>query len=320
VRRADPANRGDFFLQPDRDINGPGALDRRSTMRHAHRWDGSEVVFLGEGSRSTSIAPRLGRSSHRLAGPEAWLALVAGPGRAPTKLGPGDVHVAIDGLPRVPALPRGFWPAAALSNPFRIGIWGGEGPAASLVRRRPLPDADERPFKARIRVRADLRFPPLRDETGVTIDVACPVRGRPDCDQRRSRAVRAMPRAEGRHIARMRLVLRPSLAMIFTRWLSLMGRSDLRRGGTCCRSHWVLEKPVALALAKGQPSCFPRVLVTRLGRRRSSFMWGIRGLEGFAVRFENRDPLEPWSLQGGPAVIGATDNLDPGPGDFRRRI
>jgi len=297
VRRQDPAV-ADLFLQPIRDIKG-------QTLSIALHYANAKVVT----ARLTAgkFDPKLAIPRPKLASPSVLTLGSRWIGQDGTNMvGPGDVRVTIDGLPRVPVA------AAALSGASG-GLW-----VARLNDRIPFetgPDPIPLSFvRGADPTRADLRFPPLRDESGTNMTL------RLLFEDGRT-AIASIP--GGKCDPGLRAAVLPANSSVNAKpgddlhaLAKVHGAIKLAPGRYMLDRPLILDKPIAI---RGEPAS---TLV--FSQKASDPTWaaaikvqsGHTTMEGFSVRFATPIRWTP-GVTGGPAVIGTTDNTDPGPGDLK---
>jgi hypothetical protein len=298
IRNAKDRTQADFLFQPERNLSGQTL---RLTVTYANdRTDTTTVrAGLSEPTRAMPPVALPTLSTHQITG--RWL------GQDGSQVtGPGDVHVALAGLPtgRVIAAAvlsdaiRGLWVYRS-SDRFKLDPEPGESP---LVLRR---GAD--------RGHADLFFPPYRDESGTTLtlrlifadgDMAIAQIAGGACDPTR--------RVAG--IAPTSIVAKPGddlndLANRFGTVKLLAGTYRLSRP-------LVLNHPVALIGVPGAIVQFAQGPGEPPWTTAIKVHCGQTTLQGFAVRFDG--PVR-WnqSVSYGPAVIGTTDMLDNGHNELK---
>ena len=299
VRRADPAV-GDFFLQPDRDIKGQ-TLSIEIHYSDA-RVDRARVV-------AGKVDPKQATPRTKLASLPVIKIGSRWVGQDGTdKVGPGDVHVALSGLPPASIA------AAALSGSSG-GIW--------VAKIHPNAPMDAGPYAMPLslvqdpsRGGADLHFPPFRDESGGSMTLRLLFE-----DGRTALATipggKCDPglRAGGAPL-QSRIEAKPGDDLHSL--VKSHGIVRLAPGRYMLSKPLVLEKPVAIEGA-GATLVFSQGASDAPWSAAIKFHSGHTRLEGFAIRFENSIRWAP-GLQGGPAVIGASDNTDPNPGGLKADV
>ena len=296
VRRKDDPSRADFYFQPTADISGKTL---RMTIEYANGKIDRATVVGGRINPKLAmpIRPLPKFVTHAISG--RWLGQ---DGSRDSKR--GDVHVSLAGLPAERTVV-----AASLSD-SAWGHWAyqAEGRPKSEAFASALP-LDFR--RARDRTRADLFFAPDRDESKATMvlcltfkDGAMAVVDFPGgpCD----------PGLKVAGIAPTSAVAKPGddLQALANR----SGTVRLAKGTYRLARPLVLDHPVTLT---GEPGT---TLMFSQGQAEPPWTAAIKihashtTLQGFAIRFAG--PIR-WKedVSYGPAVIGATDNLDKNPQD-----
>ena len=298
VRHADDPSRADLYLGLDRDLKG-------APLAIAVAYDN------GKADATRLVA---GRCDPLKATPRGVLPVVETIevktrwlGQDGTdRVGPGDVHVVVEGVPTAKVA------AAALSNASR-GTWA--------VRLDDKPPFDPGPWSVPLSLersgdppRIDLRFPPFRDETGRgmmlrllledgrTVVARFPG-GKADPGLRASSSpattsASAKPGDDLNHLA------------------SKFGTIRLATGRYPMDRPLILSRPVTITGEAGAVVVFSQAADAPTWPAAIKVHSGHTTLEGFAVRFASPIRWTP-GVEGGPAVIGATDNTDPGPGDLK---
>lgn len=298
VRRGGEPTTADFFFAPDRDLKG-------RTLQLAvyyvnGEFDSAKIV-------AGKFDPKATVSRPKLAAPALLKLRATWIGQDGTdKVGPGDVHVRLEGLPRSPIA------AAALNNSSQ-GLWsvrpnGGVpfdcGPEA-------LPMSLERGTDPSV---ADLRFPPHRDETGGTMTLRLLFE-----DGRF--AIAQFP--GGPADPGLRASFRPASSETTARpgddlqdLVKRFGTVKLASGAYALSRPLILDKPVRIVGEKGATLTFTQGAGDPTWSAAIKIHSGHTALEGFAVRFGGPIRWTP-GVSGGPAVIGTTDSSDPIPGDLK---
>jgi hypothetical protein len=300
----DPKNpaEGSLYFHPDRDLTG-------------HRL---KLTVAYENGKTDTAAVAGGKADHKLAMPRVTLPRVAllstvkarwvgQDGSAET--GPGDVHVALSGLPANRAIA-----AAVLTDGVR-GSW-----VYRPGDRVPLDvEPDALPLAMRrgaVRTSAEMFFPPERDESKTTItlrlvfqdgEAAVATFAGGPCDP-----ARRAPVPE-----RSETVAQPGADL--ERLAAQFGTVRLSKGDYTLNRPLVLGRPVSLV---GEPGA---VLRFEQGAGETPWTSAIKihsggvTLRGFAVRFAG--PVR-WrnDVSWGPAVIGTTDNFDSVPKGPKRNL
>jgi hypothetical protein len=303
IRDAKKPSAGELFFQPDRDLNA-----KHLKVRVAYQDDKFESVTLVAGPcdpvlrMPQSPLPELIEGSLKA----AWLGQDGAPGGAA-----GDIHVTLSGLPKA------FSIAGAVLTDAVRGTWI-ERLSKSVV----IPDEPSALSLAVKRredgVSADVFFPPYRDDSGETMTLRLTgadgknlIARFPggNCDL----GLRAPKPAPSRTLARPGDDLQSLVEKYGTVVLT---------GGTF-RLHrpLLLKRPVNLTTAADARA----TLLFDQDAARPAWTAAIKvlcsntTLDGFAVRFAG--PVR-WNSEvaWGPAVIGMTDNFDPGYGLARQNF
>jgi hypothetical protein len=296
--RQDDRTKADLYFSPPRDLSG-------QTLKVAltygdDRGDVAQVVASKSGPKALgkTTAPNLPNGSATA----RWL------GQDGVETGLGDVHVALEGLSpnrqiAAAALSDGVVSAWAFKANDRVKLEAGYSPDRLNVRR-------SSPTKA------DLAFPPSRDESGATMTLRLvDPSGREEvirfpggpCD----------PGRRSPDLPTGSVAARPGDDLH-----SLVGRAGTV---TLARGTYPLSKPLVLPRAVrivGEPGT---TLVFSQGKDQPPWTAAIKihaggtTLEGFAVRFEG--PVR-WdrAVSFGPSVIGTTDDRDDVPKEPKFRI
>ena len=296
VRRKDDPARADFYFQPTADIAGKTL---RMTVEYADGKTDRATVVGGRINPGLAMPTRpLPKFvTHAISG--RWLGQDGGRGSKP-----GDVHVALAGLPAERTVV-----AASLSD-SAWSHWAhqAEGRPKSEAFASALP-LDFR--RARDRTRADLFFAPDRDESKATMVLCLTFKdgtmavvdfpGGP-CD----------PGLKVAGPAPTSAVAKPGddLQALASR----SGTVRLSKGTYRLARPLVLDHPIKLI---GEPGT---ILMFSQGQAEPPWTAAVKihrshtALQGFAIRFAG--PVR-WNedVSYGPAVIGATDNLDKNPQD-----
>jgi hypothetical protein len=296
----DPAT-ADVWFQPDRDLAGMAL---------------SVTVTYGDGRTDTA------RTAGTRTDPKLRVAAVPLPRIVPNsitarwlgqdgtnRVGPGDVRVGLSGLPRDRRIV-----AAALSNSAR-GIWGsrfGDGPFTAEPYALPLSlELDT------AGTRADLRFPPDRDESGGILTLRLVL-------DDGSMTLVSFP--GGPCDAGLRAGEGPAASSVEARpGDDLQALADRHGAIRLAAGTYDLDRPLTITRAvtiRGVPGS-----VLRFRQPAGSEPWtaaikvrhGLTTLEGFAVRFAG--PVR-WreGINDGPAIIGTADNFDPPQRDLLAQI
>ena len=219
---------------------------------------------------------------------------------------PGDVRIALEKLPAGKAIV-----AAALGDSVR-GTWAWK--ASDRIEFWSEPFGRPLTIRRLDKTRAELRFPPTRDETGATLTLrlvfddgkgaVIPVPGGP-CDPGRrspdviSGATTAKPGDDLNDLA------------------NRFGTVRLAKGDHRLGHPLILPRPVKIVGEPGARLVFAQGTAEPPWSSAIKIHAGHTTLEGFAVRFEG--PVR-WAqgVDHGPAVVGTTDNQDQGPHDDPR--
>lgn len=292
VRDPKDRSRAELFFQPDRDLAGRTLT---ITIRYANE-KADRVVVRGERTDPRLPMPRVSTPSLLANSIEArWLGQDDAAGSRP-----GDVHVALSRLPTSRVL------AAAVLSDSVYGAWVFRTSDRASVDAGP----GERPLvlrRGRDRALADLFFTPYREETGATMtlrlvfqDGETAVAQFPGgaCDLRRT-----CPAVAGTSVT-----ARPGddLHDLVNRF----GTVHLATGTFRLSRPLVLERPITLAGVRGTVLEFAQGPNDPPWSTAIKIHSGSTTLRDFAVRFAGPVRWDPRTSHG-PAVIGATDNLDP---------
>jgi len=294
---------GDLFFQPDRDLKGQKL---KVQVLYANETLDAATVVAGR----CDPKPRLPQSPlpriSELSASARWLGQ---DGMDVT--GPGDVHISVSGLSRVPSIA-----AAVLSDSVR-GAWVYQGnnrapgvlPTGDLngpLAVRPGPD----------RGSIDVFFAPYRDETGSTLTLRL-------IDQDGRMSVARFPGGAcdpGRRAPRpaeTRIEAKPGddLGALVNQY----GTVNLAQGTYRLLRPLVLNRPVTLTSDGKATLLFTQAPTDPRWTTAIKIHCGQTTLSGFAVRFEG--PIR-WDeeVSYGPAVIGTTDNKDQGHNELKVNI
>lgn len=152
VRRGDDPSKADLFLEFERD---PAGSALKVVVHYANGKSDAARVAAGKVDPKRKAPKVVAPTVVPIRVASRWLGQ-----DGDDKVGPGDVHVILDGLPRVPIL------AAALSDSSR-GLWSvKEGDAPFDPGPDAIPMAVLRGDDPAV---ISLHFPPFRDETGGTM-------------------------------------------------------------------------------------------------------------------------------------------------------
>jgi hypothetical protein len=220
--------------------------------------------------------------------------------------GPGDVHVAISGLPAGRSIV-----SASLSDEARQS-WndsasGAGDPLAPYALPMVLRASPSDP------TRADLDFPPVRDESGSTLMLRLVLdNGAVLVDQFAGGPADPGLRAPGP--APTSVVAHPGDDL--EALVSQFGTVHLTAGVYALDQPLVLNQAVAITADPGATLLFTQGASAPLWTAAIKINQGHTTLDGFAVRFGG--PVR-WNraVSYSPAVIGTTDDLDPGPGGLK---
>jgi hypothetical protein len=291
VRRADDPSKADVYFQPDRDLKG-----KPLTVKLAYGNDKTDQATLtGVGCDPALRMPK----PPEIPLAEAKIAAKWEGQDGQDVTGPGDVHVALEGLPRGRTVA-----AAALSDAIR-GFW--------MYKSGDRVAFTDDPFAAPLAWRkgsdpskADLFFPPYRDESGTTMTLRLKLDdGKTVLAQFPGGACDPARKAPG--IGPGSATAKPGddLHDLVNRH----GTVRLSRGRYALDRPLVLGRPVRIV---GDPGAILAFSQPKDGPAWTSAIkvhHGHTSLEGFAIRFAG--PIRwDWSVAHGPAVIGATDSLD----------
>jgi hypothetical protein len=290
IRRGDDPKHADLFFQPDCDLAG-----RRLTVHVIYNNDKTDRKTLTAGRTDPKL--RMPASTVPPAGvltlQSQWLGQ-----DATAKIGDGDIHVQLGGLPRKPVA------AAALSNLAHMTwVWKADERVGFETDPYPLPMSFEQSGDGS---RADLHFPPDRDESGGSLTlrllfrdgktaVATIAGGRSDP------ALRAVGPVATRKTAKPGDDLN-DLANRFGELLLTSGTYPLDRP-------LVLEKPVTIKAEQRTTLVFRQPASAQPWTAAIKIHAGRTTLSGFSVRFQGQVRWN-WGASYGPAVIGSTDDQD----------
>jgi hypothetical protein len=295
VRHRDDPTLADFYFQVSSDL---AAKRLKLTVTYASGV--SEVAAVVAGRIDVNLAmPRPALPEIAALVPSVrWL------GQDGSEVtGRGDVHLAVEGLPAGSAIV-----AAELSNPAH-GSWvfrrSGSDIGSFEADPYALPMIVRQEASA---TRADLYFPPLRDETDTTLTLRlrfadgqtalAPVAGGA-CEI----ALRAPELPAGERTAHPGDDLHALVAEA--------GTIRLSKGTYRLSRPLILERPIKITSDPDATLLFTQPADDAPWTAAIKIHCGGTLLDGFAVRFSG--PVR-WSRAAnyGPAVIGTTDNLDPG--------
>ncbi len=292
IRNAQDKSQGDLFFQPDRDLAG-----QRLKITVLYENEKRDVVTV-TASRTdpalrmvTAPLPKIEERPLSV----KWLGQ-DGEGRSR----PGDIHVVLSGLS-----PSTRLAAVVLSDSAR-GVWSYRASERSPF----TPDPYDRPLDVKgrpDRTSADLFFPPVRDVDGDKFTIRLI-----DADGRMSYSRFAGGPCELARCAptpdATRVEARPGddLQLLVDRY----GTVVLSKGTYRLSHNLVLKRPVTLTSTGGATLLFAQDPSDPPWTAAIKVRCSNTTLRGFAVRFEGK---VRWNDQVyyGPAIIGATDNLDP---------
>lgn len=297
-RRKDDPSRGDFYFQPTADIAGKTL---RMTVEYANGKIDRASVLGGRSNPELAMPSRPLPKFVTQAISGRWLGQGGGGGRDSKR---GDVHVSLAGLPAERTVV-----AASLSD-SAWGHWAyqAEGRPKSEALAAALP-LDFR--RAKDRTRADLFFAPDRDESKATMVLCLTFKdgsmaivdfpGGP-CD----------PGLKVAGIAPMSAVAKPGddLQALANR----SGTVRLAKGTYRLARPLVLDHSITLTGEPGTTLMFSQTKTEPPWTAAIKIHRSHTTLQGFKIRFAG--PIR-WKedVSYGPAVVGATDNLDRNPQD-----
>ncbi|GAC1470050.1 MAG: hypothetical protein NVSMB9_14680 [Isosphaeraceae bacterium] len=292
LRHSDDPRQGDLYFNPDHDLSGQTLTVTVSyadgKMDHTTLLGGRVDPNL---AMPVSAPPTVLWDTFRA----HWIGQDGtGPGS------PGDVHLALDGLP-----PGRIVMAATLSDQAGLD-WGFTRPGSGT----PLSDPYARPLGYQVGTdptRADLEFSPGRSETGATLTLSLVL------DDGRILATHFMgsacdPGLLARGIASSTFIAHPGddLNDLVNRY----GTVRLVAGLYPMSQPLVLSQPVTLTSDPGATLLFSQEGNAPAWSAAIKVRASHTTLDGFAVRFTG--PVR-WAggVSYGPAVVGSTDNFDP---------
>lgn len=298
IRRGDDPTIGDLFLAAERDLKG-----QTLSISVHYKNDQVAATRLVAGKYDPKLAsPKIKLADFPVLDLKAqWLGQDGN-----NKVGPGDVHVVVSGLPRIPIA------AACLSNASKW-VW-----SVRLSDKLPFDAGPDVTPMALIRgddpTRADLHFPPFRDETGTKMTL------RLLFEDGRT-AIARFP--GGKCDAGLRSPDFPAKTSTNAKpgddlhaLVNQFGTIHLAQGVYRLNKPLILSKPIVIQADPGATLEFSQDASSAPWAAAIKVHVGHSVLEGFAVRFATPIRWVP-GVDGGPAVIGATDNTDPGPGDIK---
>jgi hypothetical protein len=298
VKDARDARQGDLYFQPTRDLSG-----HRLRVGVLYS-DESLKTFTVTGGR---VDPRLRVPERPLPKVEAMTLTAQWLGQdGSDKSRPGDVHVVLSGLPA-----SGRVKSIALTDDVK-GSWDTLLNDGRIVNKQ---DADQ-PLAVRFRPdrkTADVSFTPYRDAGGATYSVRLTgTDGRiwhgtfvgGACDLSRIEPAPDASRADARPGDDLQ-------ALVDRNGSVVLGAGTYRLSRPL-----VLARPVKLSGPRDARLVFTQSPQDAPWTTAIKVRCGNTTLEGFTVRFEGRIRWNQ-AVSYGPAVIGMTDNLDPGYGSDR---
>ncbi len=298
ARHADDRTRADFYFSPGRDLAG-----QKLQVTIAYADDRGDVASVVAGKCSPAkgmpraVAPTIETSKATA----RWL------GQDGVETSPGDAHIAIEGL-----APGRQIVAAALVDGYS-GTWifrpndkvkfeAGYGDRLNVRRTAPT--------------RADMVFPPFRDESGATMTLRL-------LDQSGREEVIRFPGGLA-DVGRRAPALPPGSATAkpgddLEALAASVGTVTLSKGTYPLSKPLVLSRPVRIVGEPGATLQFTQGADQKPWTAAIKIHAGGTSLEGFAVRFAG--PVR-WDEQVGygPAVIGTSDDRDGGQPDPKFRI
>jgi hypothetical protein len=298
IRHADDSTKGDFYVQPKSDLSGQTLI---LTVNYANGSSNS-ATFTAGGSTQANLpdpqAPAL--PAIRTGLTAQWL------GQDGLNLtGPGDVHIALAGLPGDHAVV-----GATLSDQVQADWAYRKESQTSYYIDSFVPSMGFRSSPSDV-TRADISFPPVRDETGATLTL------RLQFDDG-SMAVVTLPGGasdpglRGPNIAVTSVVAHPGNDL--NDLANNYGTVHLSAGTYALSAPLVLNSPVTITADPGTTLLFSQSASDAPWTAAILIHASHTTLNGFAVRFSG--PVNwNWNVQYGPAVIGTSDNLNPGTGD-----
>jgi hypothetical protein len=302
VKDAKDAQQGDLYLQPDRDLAG-------QRLRLSVLYEG-DVAPDGVAAAAGKCDPKLRMPSTPLPKVEEltltsqWLGQ-DGSGAAR----PGEVHVLLGGLPASARIV-----AIAVTDTVREA-WqyrANEQVPALLDGRPGSLDVRFRPD----RKSADIYLTPYRDTSHETFSVrVVAADGRTwqgrfpggPCELTRLAPMPERSRAEARPGDDIQALLERNGTVVLT------------KGTYRLRHPLVLNRPATLTSSGGATLLFSQVANDRAWTTAIKVRRSNTTLEGFAVRFEGRIRWD-WNVSYGPAVIGMTDNTEPGYNELKSGV
>lgn len=298
LRNSSDPTRGDLYFSPNQDLNG-----QTLTIQVTYADGKLDTTTLQAGSTNPTLA-----ESAPAAVSLTWNTIHATwIGQDGLNLvGPGDAHITLDSIPAGRTVVT-----AVLSDQSGIDwsyVKPGSGATAADPAARPLGfllQSDP--------TRADLSFPPARNENGATLTL---VLGLDDGTYLAARLVAGTtdPGLRAPDISASVVIAYPGddLNDLANRY----GTVRLVSGIYPVTQPLVLNHPVSILGAPGSTLVFGQSAADAPWTAAIKVQASHTTLDGFAVRFAG--PVR-WntSVSYGPAVIGTTDNLDPWSGDPR---
>ena len=291
VRKADDS-RAELTFQPDADLSGKSL---RVRIAYTNGKLDSATVVAGRMDPKLAMPNVTAPSVEFVPLKSRW---IGQDGSA--EVGSGDVHVVIDGLPRIPAI------AAALSDPGTgCWVWRSEpgvafdvGIGAENLAYRQGADPS----------RADLHFPPLRDESGGSMTLRVLLKdGRTIAARFPGGPADPVLRTPGPSATRGEARPGDDLNELASR----VGNLHLSAGEYRLDRPVILPHAIAITADPGVTLRFRQPAGSPPWTTAIKVHSGRTSLDGFAVRFHG--PVRwDWGVSGGPAVIGGTDDRDGG--------
>jgi hypothetical protein len=294
IPNASDPTRADLFFNPDRDLNG---VPLTVTLAYANGKTDSTTLNGGHSDPTLEMPAPAPISLTWNTVSAQWIGQ-----DGQDLVGPGDVHIALSGLP------VGHKVVAALLNDPTRTDWSYTAAGTA----EPDPNGLSLAFQpsATDPTRADIDFPPDRDESNATMTLrlvlddgtmlATTFAGG-SCDpglrspSPASSSINAQPGANLNALA------------------NEYGTVHLAAGTYNLSAPLVLTQPVTITADAGTTLLFSQPANAPTWTAAIKVMAGHTTLEGFAVRFAG--PIN-WTanISYGPAVIGTTDNFDPNNG------
>ncbi len=303
IRDPKKPSEGELFFQPDRDLNA-----QPLKLKVAYQDDRIEAVNLVAGRCDPALRmpevplPEFSEGSVKA----TWLGQDGAPGGAP-----GDIHVTLTGLPKTFSID-----GSVLTDAVR-GTWIERVNKSVMIPDEPsaLPLSVKRRADG---VSVDVFFPPYRDDSGETMTLRLiTVNGKDliarfaggNCDL----SLRFPKPAASRTLARPG----DDLQALVEKY----GTVELAGGTFRLHQPLLLKRPVNLKTADNASVTllFDQDATAPAWTAAIKVLCSNTKLDGFAVRFAG--PVR-WNSEvaWGPAVIGMTDNFDPGYGEARQNF